>query len=111
VEQTTSVAAPITPSSTPVDAGTPAPVTPVTPAPVTPPADAVVMEKGGWLDEITFANVGMIIIFTVAMATVIYCSRQQVLIARKAAENNRKDIDEIKANVQSAMGANYENQT
>lgn len=107
------------PQNTPGPVPVPAPEVPAAPVvpaapPVAPvpgnPAAPPVPEKAAFFKDITLMDVGMIAIFVIAMVASVYSSRQQLLLVRKNSDNTRKDIDELKANVQSAMGAGYQAQ-
>lgn len=99
------------PINTPISTPT---IPPAQEAIATPPVASVetptIPAKKGFFKEITVMDVGMIAIFIIAMAASVYSSYKQLLIARKIGDQNRKDIDELKSNVQSIMGSNYQPQ-
>jgi hypothetical protein len=98
--------APAMPAAEPVTAA-PAPAIPM-PAPGQP--GAVTAQRGALLAGVTLMDVGMITLFTVAMLVGMYSSYQQLMFVRKQGLAERAEIDEIKANLQAALGDKYEPQ-
>lgn len=96
----------------PAPVSEPAPVVPpVPPTLPTPPApgstNAPGYGSGGWLGGISVANVGMILLSSLALMYVIYYNRLAIKSLKSAKSQDRKEIEELKGNVMSFMGENY----
>lgn len=65
-------------------------------------------ERGHFFKDIDWTQVFMtgIVIFTLGMS--IYASRQQILFVRQGKKSVTQDIDEIKSNLQTVMGDQYQ---
>lgn len=100
---------------------TPAPALPVTePAPAAPAATTpmpaqvqpgpATAQRGALLAGVTLMDAGMVALITVALLVGMYSSYQQLMFVRKQGLAERAEIDEIKANLQAALGDKYEGQ-
>lgn len=98
---------------TPVPAAAPpvaAPAPDFTPAPL-PPAIAPAPAKGNFMsrlfEDVSFTEVGFLILGSAAMFTVIYYYRQRIKKMREEENVTYQKIEEVKANVVSFMGPQY----
>lgn len=90
------------------DPAAPPPAAPSVPA--VPPTTPVMAQRGAIFAGVTLVDVGMYALITMALVVAMYSSYQQLMTLRKQGLAERAEIDEIKANLQSVMGENYEAQ-
>lgn len=99
--------------ATPAPAPAPAPVpAPVQTAPVVPTQS---FSQGGsagnpvkqFFADVSFTDVGIIILATVAFGYTIYHYREQIKKKKKEQSAITNRLDEIEANVKAALGPNY----
>lgn len=89
------------------------PPAPPAPAPAAPAPAPAKFEDGGkvnLLQGLTFVDVGMILLSTVALCHVIYYYRKKILEIKKenpAIADLQDDVDELRMNVKAALGAKY----
>lgn len=95
----------ITPAA-PAAVPAPAPAAP-TPVPAPMPVQQATYSSGGFLSDISPVKVGMFLLTSLALFYSIYYSRQAIKNLKTTKAQDRKDIDEIKGNLQSVMGENY----
>lgn len=79
-----------------------------TPAPATTTAPVQTAQRGHFFSGIDWTEVLMmgIVVFTLGMS--IYASRQQIQFVRAGKKSISQDIDEIKSNLQTVMGDQYQ---
>lgn len=86
----------------------PAPAAP--PPPAMPPSTAPVQtaQAGHFFSGIDWTDVVMIGITLFTLGLSVYASRQQLLFVRAGKKTILQDIDEIKSNLQTVMGDQYQ---
>lgn len=77
-------------------------------APATPATPMITAQRGHFFSGVDWTDVLMmgIVVFTLGLS--IYASRQQILFVRSGKKTILQDIDEIKSNLQSVMGDQYQ---
>ncbi len=100
------------PVTTPIETSPPAapiveaaPVAPAAPVMAAPPP--MPAPKVGFFSGITVTDVGMIALASLSFFMIIYYYRNKITYIKKEQAQMKKDVEELKANVQTALGPDY----
>jgi hypothetical protein len=113
---------PVAPQMPPASPVVPEPIVPVQPVPTplpAPVAPAGTMQTGGVtggkpgfisqiFEGVTFTDVGMLILGSASMFLVIHYYRERIKTIKEEKSKTLATVEELQANVQSFLGANYQ---